>query len=57
MEQARNEILHAFEILSILDLHTLLEKSESREEALLFISLINLKMGLAQEKLLGKVLL
>ena len=46
-----------FEKLTITQLHELLKNSKDRAETLFYQRLINLKMGLEQENVVGKKLL
>lgn len=59
MEQ-ENKLSRLYEIFSettITELETHLEASDNREEKLLLRTLINLKLQLAQEKVVGEILL
>lgn len=55
-EQDKNLFLN-FNKYSITDLQDLIYSAETREEKVFYTSLLNLKMTLAQEKVIGKQLL
>lgn len=50
-------LYQTFQQTTITELETRLEESENREEKILLRALINLKLQLAQEKVVGEILL
>jgi hypothetical protein len=55
--EALKTFFSLFNDLSITELEDEIVKSESREEKLLFSKILDVKIGLAQEKVVGKELL
>jgi len=57
MNESKQTMFEAFIAYSIAELKELLTKATERDEVLFYHRLIALKLGLAQEKVIGKELL
>ena len=57
MNITQSNIFHEFLQYTITELEDLLDKASNREERLFYQRLLALKLGLAQEKVVGKELL
>ena len=54
--QRGKDLAHLFHEITIKELETLLKTAEAREEKALFRQLLNLKIQLRQEEIVGEVL-